>query len=117
VFLDETTGPSEKRGVQVSNYDQEQRAMDAMAAELHRAATFQVMGWLLLGFGGIIVCLVWVGFRTGSYFWLYWTIIEGGLGVSLVLTGHYLRSRAGRYISRLGPSTTRYVTDAGQKAA
>lgn len=86
----------------MSNYDLEQRQMDAMTYDLRWASILQTVGWVLLVFDSIIVTFVWTGFRAGTYFWLYWLIIEGAIGFGLVMVGAYLKSIAGRHISRLG---------------
>lgn len=103
----------------MSNYDQEQREMDEVTDDLRLASILQTIGWVLLGFNGIVVTWVWTGFRAGSYFWLYWTIIESGLGFSLVMAGSYLKTRAGRRISRLGAEVFAMPAevDGGRRAA
>jgi protein-S-isoprenylcysteine O-methyltransferase Ste14 len=53
----------------------------------HRALTLQAIGWLLLAFDGIVAVFVFVGIRTGSWLWLYWTVIEGVLGIGLIAAG------------------------------
>lgn len=85
----------------MSNYDLEQQQMDAMNSDLGWALTLQTVGWVLLLFNAIPVTLVWVSFRAGTYFWLYWTIIEGVIGFALVMFGAYLKASAGRHMSRL----------------
>ncbi len=86
----------------MSNYDLEQAQMDAMTYDLRWASILETVGWVLLVFDTIPVTLVWTGFRAGTYFWLYWTIIEGAIGFGLTMYGAYLKSIAGRHISRLG---------------
>jgi hypothetical protein len=86
----------------MSTYDLEQTQLDAMNAEMRSASILQTVGWVLLGFNAIPACLIFVGFRSGSYFWLYWMLVEGAIGFGLVMVGAYLRANAGRYISRLG---------------
>lgn len=53
----------------------------------YRALTLRAVGWLLLAFDGIIAVFVFVGIRDGSLLWLYWTVIEGILGLGLVAAG------------------------------
>ncbi len=86
----------------MSNYDLEQKQMDAVTYDLRWASILETVGWVLLVFDSIPVTMVWVGFRSGTYFWLYWTIIEGAVGFGLTAIGAYLRSKAGRHITRLG---------------
>lgn len=84
------------------NLEVERKEIDAVTDELRWASMLQAVGWLLLLFDGIVVNFVWVGFRSGSYFWLYWTIIEGSIGFVLALGGSYLKTKSGRQVSRLG---------------
>jgi hypothetical protein len=86
----------------MSNYGLEGKQMDAMNSELRWASILQTVGWVLLGFNAIPACLIFVGFRLGSYFWFYWMMIEGAIGFGLTVVGAYLKSDAGRHISRLG---------------
>jgi hypothetical protein len=85
----------------MSNYDREQREMDAVQNDLRLGLSLQVIGWTLLAFDGIIVVFVWTGLRAGSYFWLYWTVIEGVLGLALTMVGKSYKARAGTEVSRL----------------
>lgn len=55
----------------------------------HRGATLQALGALLLVFNAIPAVFVFVGIRTGSYLWLYWTAIEGLVGMGLIAAGKY----------------------------
>ncbi len=91
----------------MSNYDREQREMDAVQNELRLGLILEVAGWTLLSFLGIIVCFIWTGLRAGSYFWLYWTIIEGAIGMVLLGAGRYYKDKAGSEISRLGTEIPR----------
>lgn len=75
--------------------------MDAVKREMRKASILQTLGWTLLVFDCIIASWVWTGFRAGTYFWLYWMIIEGAAGFVLVLVGSHLRSKAGRFVSRV----------------
>jgi hypothetical protein len=84
----------------MSNYDQEQREMDAMQRDMRLALMLQVTGWTLLAFDGIIVMFIWTGLRAGSSFWLYWAVIEGVLGMALAMAGGHYKSKAGSEISR-----------------
>jgi hypothetical protein len=61
----------------------------------HRALTLESVGWLLLAFDGIVAVFVFVGIRSGSLLWLWWTLIEGVLGLGLVGAGRLLGKRAG----------------------
>ncbi|HYG99396.1 MAG TPA: hypothetical protein VD837_09720 [Terriglobales bacterium] len=84
------------------NHDREQEQVDAVIAEMRRASALQLFGWTLLIFDGLIIAMwLFVGYRSGSNFWLYWFVVEGVIGSALVLIGSHLKTRAGRHISRL----------------
>ncbi len=53
----------------------------------HRALTLRALGWLLLVFDGIIAVFVFVGIRDGSLLWFFWTVIEGAVGIGLIMAG------------------------------
>lgn len=89
----------------MAGYDQEQREMDALQRDLKLGLMLQVTGWTLLAFDAILVMFIWTGMRAGSEFWLYWTVIEGVLGLALVVVGKHFKSKAGSEISRLGGGT------------
>jgi hypothetical protein len=46
-----------------------------------------VAGKTLLWMDLILLAFVYNGVRAGSYFWLYWVLIEGILGVALLALG------------------------------
>jgi hypothetical protein len=85
----------------MSNYDREQREMDALQQSSDRGLTFEVIGWMLLLFNIIPLTFLWVGLRSGSFFWTYWSVIEGAIGIVLVLIGRRYKAKAGSYVSRL----------------
>jgi hypothetical protein len=85
----------------MSHYDREQRVMDEVKDDLHLGSILKTVGWTLLLFNGIVVNWIWVGFRSGSYFWLYWTIIESSIGLVLVGAGNHIKARSGRRVPRL----------------
>ncbi len=85
----------------MSNYDQEQREMDGVQRKLRLGMLLEVTGWVLLAFLAIPVIFVWTGWRAGSLFWLYWTVIETVLGLALTMAGKYYKNRAGSGVSRL----------------
>ncbi len=56
--------------------------------ELQREAiTWKALGVLLLVFDAIPAVFIFVGIRTGSLLWLYWTAIEGLIGLVMVGIG------------------------------
>ncbi len=60
-----------------------------------RALTFRTIGWLLLVFDCIIALFVFVGLRTGSLLWFFWTVIEGAVGAGFVVIGLQREEEAG----------------------
>jgi hypothetical protein len=82
----------------MSNYDREQREMDAVQRDLSRGLNLGVIGWTLLLFNGIPFMFVWTGWRAGSMFWTYWALIEGAVGLVFVVMGRRYRARAGREV-------------------
>ena len=60
----------------------------------YRALTMQAIGALLLVFDAIPAVFVFVGLRDGSLLWLYWTAIEGLIGMALVAAGRRMSERA-----------------------
>jgi protein-S-isoprenylcysteine O-methyltransferase Ste14 len=53
----------------------------------YRAQTFQAVGVLLLVVDALVATFIFVGFRNGSYLWLYWTFIEGAFGMGFIMAG------------------------------
>lgn len=85
----------------MAKYDRVQRQMDEMIGALHRASALLTIGYLLLFFDVVVACFVWAGLRVGSDFWLYWTVIQGVIGIALVGAALHTRSRMGKHLSRL----------------
>ncbi len=86
----------------MSNYDREQREMEGVQQDLRLGMVLEVTGWVLLAFVAIPAFFVWTGWRVGSLFWVYWTVIEGVIGLALTGAGQYYKSRAGTHVSRSG---------------
>ncbi len=59
-----------------------------------RALTLRAIGWLLLVFDGIVAVFVFVGIRSGSWLWLYWTALEGLAGVAFIFAGLRIEQNA-----------------------
>jgi hypothetical protein len=53
----------------------------------HRALTLQSIGWLLLIVDAIVAVFIFSGIRTGSWLWVYWTLIEGVCGLGFIVAG------------------------------
>lgn len=82
--------------------DRDLLELDAVTADLRIASILQVTGWTLLIFDALIIAIwLWTGFRAGSNFWLYWFVIEGIIGLGLTVIGSYVKTRAGRHMSRM----------------
>ncbi len=82
-----------------------------------RALTMRTVGWLLLVFDFLILSVfIFVGFRTGSYMWFFWAVIQGAVGAGLVVAGMQREELAGYEI---GEEAEPHVEagDLGQKAA
>lgn len=83
----------------MSEHDREQVEMESVIADLRRASAIQVVGWTLLVFDALIIGIwVFTGYRSGTWFWLYWFVIEGALGLALVVVGSYLKTKAGHHV-------------------
>ena len=53
-----------------------------------QALALRTVGWFLLTFDVLIIAMfIFVGFRTGSLLWFFWTVIQGFVGAGLVLAG------------------------------
>ena len=61
------------------------------------------VGWVLIAMDCILSVWIWVGLRSGSNFWLWWVIIEGMLGIGLILYGRHKRQMALRTIAQQTP--------------
>jgi hypothetical protein len=59
-----------------------------------RGKALQVLGWVLGCMGGITSVWIWVGWRAGTEFWLWWTLGLGLLGMILNGRGAWLRARS-----------------------
>lgn len=82
-----------------------------------RALTLRTLGWMLLIFDvSIIAVFIFVGFRSGSLLWLYWSVIQGVVGTALVGAGMYQESVAGELSGEQAEPHTE-AGDSGEKAA
>jgi hypothetical protein len=82
-----------------------------------RALAMRAVGWLLLAVDGIVAVFVFVGIRTGSLLWLYWTAIEGALGLALIAAGMRLEEMASRERGHTGEPLVHAGGEAGQNEA
>ncbi len=68
--------------------------------ELERIAlTLRTLGWMLLVFDGIVAVWIWMGLKSGSALWLWWTGLEGIAGVLLLGMASYYQMRASRTLA------------------
>lgn len=66
-----------------------------------RGLALRTVGWTLLVFDAIVALFIFVGFRTGSYLWFFWTVIEGAAGIGLIVLGLRSEENAGSLIGHL----------------
>ena len=52
------------------------------------------IGWVLIFFDLLALLFVFAGLRSGSKFYLVWTIIQGALGLVFILIGNRKRRSA-----------------------
>ncbi len=91
----------ELRKAEVYELRPQRREAEVMEAALRlerQGDTLKALGWVLLAFDLILVTFVWVGLRTGSDFWLIWTLIEGAAGLALIRAGTYRRDQSSRML-------------------
>lgn len=85
----------------MANYGNEQRGMDAAIHDEHAGLVLQVVGWTVLFFCSIPAMFLFVGWRSGSWFWAWVTLGLGVVGLGLVGAGAFLRSRSARDFAAL----------------
>ena len=77
----------------------------AALEEQRRGTVLITVGKVLLWMDLILACFVYVGFRTGSYLFLWWVLVEGILGLALMGVGFHEIVDARRALTQL---TSRY---------
>jgi len=87
----------------MANSQQVSSASDDALKQQRLGAVMQVLGWTLIAFDCIIGVWIWVGLRSGSFFWVWWVAIEGVLGLALIGLGTRRRSRGNRQFGELAP--------------
>ena len=80
------------------------RQETALLERQRRAGVMITVGKVLLWMDVILACFVYVGLRSGSYFFLWWVIAEGVLGFALLGAGLQKRSEANRRLAELSPT-------------
>jgi hypothetical protein len=63
---------------------------------LENGLGLRAAGWSLLIFDAIFVVWVWTGLRAGSWFWVWWVLVQFFIGVTLLGVGIAIRSRIAR---------------------
>jgi hypothetical protein len=77
---------------------------ETAALELERRGEAVItVGKALLGMELILVCFVDISVRTGSRLFIWWVIVEGLLGLILVLIGAHQKSEAHSELDALEP--------------
>ncbi len=83
--------------------DDVRRAMNATVRDQKAGSVAQTVGWTLVLFGFITGVWVLIGFREGSYFWLWYTLALAVIGAFLIGWGSMRRSRGSRdFAARAG---------------
>jgi hypothetical protein len=67
---------------------------EASFGQRRTGAALVAVGKVLLWMDLLLVVFVYVGFRGGSDFWLWWVVSEAILGFILLSVGMYIRSHA-----------------------
>lgn len=80
-------------------FEQTDTIMDQVDELGRRALVLRTLGWMLLAFGGIVAVWIWMGLKSGSALWLWWTILEGIAGVLLLGMASYYEMRASRTLA------------------
>ncbi len=82
--------------------ENERIQQETSALELaDRGESFITVGKALIGMDMILVCFVEISVRTGSRLFIWWVILEGLLGLLLVIIGVTRKSRAHQQLSRV----------------
>ncbi len=81
-----------------SQFTSTQRLVDAGIHKQEDADVVRILGWLFLLFDAIPAMFVWVGLRSGSQFWLWWTLIEAAAGMSTLAVAGQMYADAARLI-------------------
>ena len=86
----------------MSNYDDEQKAMDAAIHDEDSGRVFQTVGWTMMGICTITSVWIFVGWRAGSWFWFWITLGLGIVATGFITAGALLRSRAAKDFAAAG---------------
>lgn len=81
-------------------YSTAQQWIDAGIRKEEDAEVVRVLGWLLLLFDAIPAVFIWVGLRTGSWLWLWWSVVEAAAGFGILGVAAWMYAEAARMIAR-----------------
>ncbi len=86
----------ETMGYFVKGYkDRGDEAMDTQRL----GAILITIGWQLIAFDSLVGVWIWVGFRTGSFFWFWWVVATGILALFLLWFGNHKRAVGERILA------------------
>ncbi len=77
-----------------------QQMMDAGLHQEQDSEVVRALGWLFMLFDTIPAVWIWVGLRSGSRFWLWWTLAEGVAALAAIIIAGRMKSHAMRLINR-----------------
>ncbi len=80
-------------------HEQTYTVMDKVDELGRRALVLRTLGWMLLVFDGIVAVWIWMGLKSGSALWLWWTVLEGIAGVLLLGMASYYKTRGNRTLA------------------
>ena len=75
--------------------DRGDQAMDTQRL----GAILITIGWQLIAFDSLVGVWIWVGFRTGSFFWLWWVVVTGIVALFLLWFGNHKRAVGERMLA------------------
>lgn len=86
-------------------FERDQSAIDNTVENRQLGSAMLTAGWILLWFDAILVIYFFRSLRDGSYFWPTWVMIQGVIGLGLVMAGTRYRRTIGA--TRLGQRALR----------
>jgi hypothetical protein len=73
-------------------FERDQMTIDNTVENRRLGSIMLTAGWVLLWFDAILLVYFFVSLRDGSMFWPLWVVIQGIIGLALVIAGtHYRR--------------------------
>jgi hypothetical protein len=86
---------------------------DASVAEEELALAFKTIGGGLLLFAGLIVVFVPIGLRSGSFFWLYWVLVQGMIATAFISYAFWLEHKAESRVGNIHAPARERVSGSG----